>query len=351
MIKFIYTSVSNDEFKDQVSYDNFICDIEITEATYAIDDQGYVYPSIKTNTPEYMRFLHNIFSAMGNNSDTVRIYINVDNISQNDRYSVYSVDDVDGHDHTYALYWVLKSRVALNSPYRSMSLNHSPMVCPLCREPLSESEFYPHSESNNIKRCLNSSCDVHVYTAINRFLIVSCNLPKLMSVFRPYINAGKIHIPSDLYKLDVYDSLYFSDDISSYLEQLAETRGNILFSNYLLSLALVDYNIDGFKINTCAIDSDFSPISFVQYIYNLSNKFVEYHNAWEAVYAERSWLEAYGQDINMYMSIPTFFEYARYFYNNQTNNLILNELVNLGVFKDTQFITLTKGDVKCLKTR
>ena len=334
MIKFIYQPIDDDRMFNQTSPSNFVCDIEISDATYAIDAQGYVYPNIKVRNSDYLNYVYNILSASRSFEDVVKVYVQGDNVSQLNKYKVYSIDDVDQHDYSYGLMWVLNSTSYSDRYNRSISLRYAPLKCPVCGENLLKNDLFDSIITDNVLQCKNSSCWIHRYTAINRFLTVSCGLPQFTSVIRPYIDLNRVCKPSDLYKLDVYDSNY-SKELPFYkmLEDIAQTRGNIFWSQYLMSLPLIDYNTDGFRINPQAIDSDFTPSNFIKYIYDLTREYVSEVDNYNYPYGYRNWVEVYGVDISMYMSIEAFFEYAKYFYNNNRNTIEANELVSLGVFK------------------
>lgn len=342
MTSYIYQFV-DEEIKEFIGHDlspfNYVCTIDVDDANYALDTLGYIYPDIKVSNNKYITYMHNCLSSVsGYNKDAftnIIIYVDVPYIFQKDQFDVYEVE-VDPHDHSYGFYWKLKSRSSTNIGLRSISLVNAPTVCPVCFEPLKDNDIFDLYVEDNVKRCTNSMCWAHVYTAIRRYLIISCKRHNLFGFIYPYISAGIIHKPSDLYKLDIYDTLFVDEPIDKYLEQLAETRGNILLSDYLMSLSTVDYDLKEFKINPKNINYDFKPDNFVHYICTLADDYVRHIESFDKEhfnYGYQIWKDKHGVDISMYMTIPAFFEYAKYFYKSDSNIIALHELDDLSVFK------------------
>lgn len=338
MINFVYSTITDKTvINDFIGSENFICDINIFDTGYALDPLGYIYPNVKVRNAQYLNYIRNILSNIININSVIKIYVNVDDIYQNDQFEVYEINDAYPHDDHFVLLWKLKSRSINDYSSKSISLKYQPLFCPICSEKLTDvNNITDDGDVDNIKRCTNSLCWMNRYVSIDRYLSIACKLPFLVNFAKPYIDVGKVQRPSDLYRLDVYDAIFVTDPpIEKQLEILAETRGKIVLSDYLISLPSIDYNVDGFKLKINNINNDFTPSKFVSYINTLFTYFKNEQKRYDYAnnFAYSSWVENWGSDIIDYMSIPAFFEYAVYFYKNNNNIMSLTELEDMGVFK------------------
>jgi len=314
-------------------------DIKVDKAAYAINSNGYVYPNVVVNSKEYVLLLLDLKSKLRDTNGTsdlsINIYTDTTDICVNDIYELYysEINDTYIPEKSYQLFWKLKFRSLQDTPGISngLSLIYSPVVCPSCGGELLNYEIDKSVqdelvEVKLIKRCINSDCWCHITTALERFIIIACNTNKYTRIVRTLVNNKIVKYPHQLFDASISDiistGIYekYAVEFNEFMEAI---RGTIRISDYIRSLAYVDYKQDGFSINSSRIDDRFKTITeFIDYILNIGKYFDEVvdskyinneHTNNNICKTLVSWKDQFARDIEEYMSIPAFLSYYTYF--------------------------------------
>lgn len=361
MISTVYISKYDSEFQyiSRPEDGDFQMTVTVAYAKYSIDAEGYLYPDVRVAEPKFWSMQRSLITSLREHQSEnfgILVIVDSDTIAPGDVYDVYSID-ADVEMYTYVMYWSLRFRKyqAYGSPH--ISLINVPDICPMCDRELHPHQFVSgyskvHTESgyHSIRQCRNLMCYGHMISAATRYINIACDLPQYTLVVKNIVHADLIKSPADLYSLEPEElnGIGISEQYANrFLEDLAETRGNIRFSSYLRALPLVDYLAPGFMIYTRRIDEAFSklPHSFINWLIECGDPlfrasehplFDETGHITHYMPDERfyRWREIYAERIAPYLSTTAFLSYYLYFdgTNTEYSSMILVDLENLGVF-------------------
>jgi len=329
-------------------------EIEINHAAYAIDSRGYVYPLVNTDNRDYFLLLVDLKAKLRNRTGStelaINIYTDTKDICVGDVYELYACDLTEDHipEKSYQLFWKLKFRLIKDTQglSKGLSLTHAPVLCPSCNGPLQDYELI-HNETNDIelkliKRCINTDCWCHVYTALEQFIIIACNTNKYTRIVKALLNNKIVRYPHQLFDVsesDIISTGIYDKYAIEFTEFMNTVRGTIRISDYIRSLAYIDYKQPGFRLKSQRIDDKFLTISdFIDYILTIGNYFLDtvdnklsdMNNNICRTFT--SWKDQFANDIEEYMSIPAFLAYYTYFKTSDKNIYAAHMLEEYQVF-------------------